>query len=302
MARLCVPVAGISSVFNNTPMVAMLLPEVASWARSRRLPVSRFLMPLSFAAILGGTVTLIGTSTNLVVSGVMEQQGYEPFGLFELTPVGLPVALAGLAVLIGRRHPAPPRPLRSRPRRHERAARVRAAPRGGARRAAGRHLDHRRRPAQPVGRVPGRHRARRPPPRPGVSPDEVLGGRRPVDLRRRRHRRARPPVSQRACARRSEQAEVLGRRPGAARTSRPSSDGSRHLVGRTLKEVGGRTRLPGRGRWPSTGPVTGARASSATSSCTPATPSCCWPAATCAPPAGPWRTSWSSLLSATPCR
>ena len=101
MARLCIPVAGISSVFNNTPMVAMLLPEVASWARSRRLPVSRFLMPLSFAAILGGTVTLIGTSTNLVVSGVLEQQGYEPFGLFELTPVGLPVAIVGLAVLIG---------------------------------------------------------------------------------------------------------------------------------------------------------------------------------------------------------
>jgi di/tricarboxylate transporter len=101
MARLCIPVAGISSVFNNTPMVAMLLPEVASWARSRRLPVSRFLMPLSFAAILGGTVTLIGTSTNLVVSGVLEQQGLEPFSLFELTPVGLPVAVAGLAVLVG---------------------------------------------------------------------------------------------------------------------------------------------------------------------------------------------------------
>jgi di/tricarboxylate transporter len=101
MARLCIPVAGISSAFNNTPMVAMLLPEVASWARSRRLPVSRFLMPLSFAAILGGTVTLIGTSTNLVVSGVLEQQGLEPFSLFELTPVGLPVAVAGLAVLIG---------------------------------------------------------------------------------------------------------------------------------------------------------------------------------------------------------
>ncbi len=101
MARLCLPVAGISSVFNNTPMVAMLLPEVASWARSRRLPVSRFLMPLSFAAILGGTITLIGTSTNLVVSGVLEQRGLAPFGLFELSPIGLPVAAAGLAVLVG---------------------------------------------------------------------------------------------------------------------------------------------------------------------------------------------------------
>jgi di/tricarboxylate transporter len=100
LARLCLPVAGLSSVFNNTPLVAMLMPEVAGWARSNRLPVSRFLMPLSFAAILGGTVTLIGTSTNLVVSGVLEQQGFEPFGLFELTPVGLPVAVVGLAALI----------------------------------------------------------------------------------------------------------------------------------------------------------------------------------------------------------
>ena len=101
LVRLCVPAAGLSAFFNNTPLVAMLLSEVASWARSRRLPVSRFLMPLSFAAILGGTVTLIGTSTNLVVSGVLEQQGLEPFGLFELTPVGLPVAIVGLIVLIG---------------------------------------------------------------------------------------------------------------------------------------------------------------------------------------------------------
>lgn len=100
LARLCAPVAGLSAVFNNTPLVAMLMPEVASWARARRLSVSRFLMPLSFAAILGGTVTLIGTSTNLVVSGVLEQQGFEPLGLFELSPIGLPVAVAGLVVLV----------------------------------------------------------------------------------------------------------------------------------------------------------------------------------------------------------
>ncbi|MCB0973096.1 MAG: SLC13 family permease [Actinobacteria bacterium] len=100
LIRLCSPVAGLSAVFNNTPLVAMLLPEVSSWARAKRLPVSRFLMPLSFAAILGGVITLIGTSTNLVVSGVLEQQGYRPFGLFELTPIGLPAALGGLVVLI----------------------------------------------------------------------------------------------------------------------------------------------------------------------------------------------------------
>ncbi len=100
LARLCFPVAAMSAVFNNTPLVAMLLSDVATWARARRIPVSRFLMPLSFAAILGGTVTLIGTSTNLVVSGVLEQQGLEPFGLFELAPIGLPVATIGLTVMI----------------------------------------------------------------------------------------------------------------------------------------------------------------------------------------------------------
>lgn len=100
LTRLCVPVAALSAIFNNTPLVAMLMPEVASWARSRRVAVSRYLMPLSFAAILGGSITLIGTSTNLVVSGVLSQQGFEPLGLFELSPIGLPVAAAGLVALI----------------------------------------------------------------------------------------------------------------------------------------------------------------------------------------------------------
>ncbi|MEM9563962.1 MAG: SLC13 family permease [Actinomycetota bacterium] len=101
LARLCLPVAGLSGLFNNTPLVAMLLPEVTAWARRNRLPVSRFLMPLSFAAILGGTVTVIGTSTSLVVSGVLQQQGDEPLGLFEQSPVALPAAALGLVVLIG---------------------------------------------------------------------------------------------------------------------------------------------------------------------------------------------------------
>ena len=60
LVRLCLPVAGLSALFNNTPLVAMLLPEVSAWSRRNRLAVSRFLMPLSFAAILGGTVTVIG--------------------------------------------------------------------------------------------------------------------------------------------------------------------------------------------------------------------------------------------------
>jgi di/tricarboxylate transporter len=100
LARLLVPVAGASAVLNNTPLVAALAPQVTDWADRRGLSPSRFLMPLSFATILGGVLTLIGTSTNIVVSGLMEADGQAPIGMFELTRIGLPVALVGLAVLI----------------------------------------------------------------------------------------------------------------------------------------------------------------------------------------------------------
>jgi di/tricarboxylate transporter len=86
---------------NNTPLVAMLIPDVVSWAERRRLSASRYLLPLSYAAILGGGITVLGTSTNLVVSGLLERSGQEPFGLFEITTVGGPVALVGLAILVG---------------------------------------------------------------------------------------------------------------------------------------------------------------------------------------------------------
>ncbi len=66
---------GMSAFLNNTPVVAMFLPAVNDWARRNRLPVSKLLIPLSYAAILGGTCTLIGTSTNLVVNGLMISHG-----------------------------------------------------------------------------------------------------------------------------------------------------------------------------------------------------------------------------------
>ncbi|MDX1619640.1 MAG: SLC13 family permease [Nitriliruptorales bacterium] len=100
LARLLLPAAAASSFLNNTPLVAMLTPDVVGWADRRGVSASRFLMPLSFATILGGTVTVLGTSTNLVVSGLLEESGQEPFGLFELASVGGPVALLGLAVLV----------------------------------------------------------------------------------------------------------------------------------------------------------------------------------------------------------
>ena len=99
LLRLLAPTALASSVLNNTPIVAMLAPTVLAWARRTGRSPSRFLIPVSFAAILGGLLTLVGTSTNLVVSGLLEAAGYEPMGLFEIAGVGLPVAVVGLVYL-----------------------------------------------------------------------------------------------------------------------------------------------------------------------------------------------------------
>ena len=99
LLRILGPTAAASAVFNNTPIVAMLVPQVSAWARRHGQPVALFLMPISFAAILGGMVTLIGTSTNLIVSGLLEEAGQEPLGMFEMTPVGAPVAVVGILML-----------------------------------------------------------------------------------------------------------------------------------------------------------------------------------------------------------
>lgn len=101
LAKILLPTAGISGFINNTPLVAMLIPEVTGWAARHNLSPSRLLLPISYAAMLGGTLTLIGTSTNLVVSGLLEESGQEPLGFFEITPVGAVVAICGLATLIG---------------------------------------------------------------------------------------------------------------------------------------------------------------------------------------------------------
>ncbi len=103
--RLAASVPLLSAFLNNTPIVAMFIPIMTSWGKANHVSVARLLMPLSFLTILGGTCTLIGTSTNLLVSGLMVQAGLEPMGLFELTWVGLPYAIAGTLYLyfIGRK-------------------------------------------------------------------------------------------------------------------------------------------------------------------------------------------------------
>ncbi|WP_136253463.1 SLC13 family permease [Onishia niordana] len=103
--RLLVPVATMSGFLNNTPVVATYIPAVLGWSRRIRQPASRFLMPLSFASILGGTVSLLGTSTNLVVNGLLVDRYPElNLGLFDIAWVGVPMALIGVLylALVGR--------------------------------------------------------------------------------------------------------------------------------------------------------------------------------------------------------
>ncbi|MCG6898064.1 MAG: anion permease [Thiocapsa sp.] len=103
--RLMLPVAGLSAFLNNTPVVAIFIPAVQDWAKRHRLELSRLLIPLSFASIAGGTCTLIGTSTNLVVNGLyVERLGGEGLGLFEPVWVGLPVTVAVLVFLLTAGH------------------------------------------------------------------------------------------------------------------------------------------------------------------------------------------------------
>ncbi|MBI2191574.1 MAG: SLC13 family permease [Planctomycetes bacterium] len=120
LKRLAALVIPLSAFLNNTPIVAMFMPVTVDWCRRHRISPSKLLIPLSYLAILGGTCTLIGTSTNLVVNGLMTQSAGSPgpgdspaaeagaafrrdlrgMSLFELAPVGVPYALVGLAYLL----------------------------------------------------------------------------------------------------------------------------------------------------------------------------------------------------------
>ncbi len=101
MARLVLPVVGMSAFLNNTPLVAMFIPVVSDWCRKLRISPSKLMIPLSYAAIMGGMCTLIGTSTNLVVNGLLiAETDYPGLKLFDLVPVGVPCALAGILLLL----------------------------------------------------------------------------------------------------------------------------------------------------------------------------------------------------------
>ncbi len=128
ISRLMFPTAALSAFMNNTPLVAMLIPAVGDWAKQLRMPVSKLMIPLSYAAILGGTCTLIGTSTNLVVDGQVKAEAKrriavavkaglsksdarkqfevdtqlpaDGLGMFDITWVGLPSALVGCGFVV----------------------------------------------------------------------------------------------------------------------------------------------------------------------------------------------------------
>jgi di/tricarboxylate transporter len=103
--RLMAPVAGLSAFLNNTPVVAIFIPAVEDWAKRHRLALSRLMIPLSYASIAGGTCTLIGTSTNLVVNGLyVAQTGSPSFGLFDLAWVGVPLVATVMLFLLTAGH------------------------------------------------------------------------------------------------------------------------------------------------------------------------------------------------------
>jgi len=94
--RFFVPTSLFSAFLNNTPIVVTFTPIIKKWCETHGIAPSKFLIPLSYVTILGGTITLMGTSTNLVVHGMLKDYGYEGFTLFQLSIIGIPITIAGI--------------------------------------------------------------------------------------------------------------------------------------------------------------------------------------------------------------
>ncbi|MEN0066783.1 MAG: SLC13 family permease [Myxococcota bacterium] len=99
MLRMMIPTAALSAFLNNTPIVAMLIPLVRSHAKAIELPPSKLLLPLAWAAMFGGTCTMVGTSANLVVQGMLDARNIAALGIFDIALVGIPTTLVGIVYL-----------------------------------------------------------------------------------------------------------------------------------------------------------------------------------------------------------
>lgn len=108
-ALLLVTIAAMSAFTNNTPLVMMMIPIGITLAKQLGESSSKILMPISFAAILGGTCTLIGTSTNILVDGVAQKNGLAAFSIFEIAPAGIIIAIVGVTYIAFTRHFLPNR-------------------------------------------------------------------------------------------------------------------------------------------------------------------------------------------------
>ncbi|MFV8829129.1 SLC13 family permease [Alkalihalobacterium sp. APHAB7] len=100
LLQMMVPISSLSAFLNNTPIVVMFTPVIRKWCKERNISPSKFLMPLSYATIFGGTLTLIGTSTNLVIHGFMLEKGFDGFSMFQLAIVSLPAGLLGILFMV----------------------------------------------------------------------------------------------------------------------------------------------------------------------------------------------------------
>lgn len=100
LLRILPPISAVSGFFNNTPSVVILSPIIKKWCSDHGLSPSKYLIPVCYATTLGGMCTLIGTSTNLVVHGMMLDSGMSGFSMFELAKIGIPVTILGLAYIV----------------------------------------------------------------------------------------------------------------------------------------------------------------------------------------------------------